>query len=105
MDCCITTFLERDIPEETPHNMLQQPHSLLVHELSNHITQNGPYRVKPFVCLANILQAHIIQQDLLHDEDRDCLAEFAAGLHDTEAEGDDFGGEEEVYHFGAVVFD
>jgi hypothetical protein len=85
--------------------MLQQPYCLLVHELSNHITQDGTHSIKALICLTNILQAHVIQQDLLNDEYRNGLAELGAGLHDAEAERNDLGCEEEVDHFRAVVLD
>lgn len=85
--------------------MLKQAHSLLVHKLSNHITQHGPNSIEAFVSLADILQAHIIEQDLLDDEDGDGLAELGARFHDAQAKRDDFGREEEVDDFAAVVFD
>ena len=39
----------------------------------------------------------------MNDENRDCLAELAARFHNTEAQWDDFGCEEKVDDFGAVV--
>ncbi len=85
--------------------MLQQPHSLLIHQLRHHITQHRPHSIEPLVRLADILQTHIIEEDFLDDEDGNGLAKFGPGLHDAQTEGDDFGGEEEVDHFRAVVFD
>lgn len=85
--------------------MLQQPHGLLIHQLRHHIAQHRPHGIEPLIRLADILQPHIIQQNLLHDKYRHGFGEFRAGLHDAQAEGDDFGGEEEVDHFAAVVFD
>ena len=85
--------------------MLQQPDRLLIHQLRHHITEDRPDCVEALVRLADVLQSHVVEEDLLHDEDGDGLAEFGAGLHDAEAERDDFGGEEEVYHVCAVVFD
>ena len=85
--------------------MFQQPHSLLIHELSDHITQHSAHSIEPLVCLADVLQTHIIQQDLLHDEYCDRFAQLRPRLHNTEAERDDLGGEEEIDDFGAVVFD
>jgi hypothetical protein len=85
--------------------MLQQPNRLLIHQLRNHITQDRPYGIKSLVRLADVLQSHVVEQDLLHDEDGDGLAEFRTGFHDAQAERDDFGGEEEIDYVCAVVFD
>ena len=85
--------------------MLQQPDRLLLHQLRDHIAQHRPDGVEALVGLADVRQAHVVQQDFLHDEDGDGFAELRPGLHDAEAERDDFRGEEEVYYFRAVVFD
>lgn len=95
----------QNIPQKTPHNVLKQPHSLLIHQLSNHVAQHSTHGIESLVCLADILQAHVIEQYLLHDEDCDRFAQLGPRLHNTEAERDDLGGEEEVDDFGAVVFD
>jgi hypothetical protein len=65
--------------------MLQQPHRLLVNQLSNHITEYSTDGVEALVSLADVLQAHVIEQDLLNDEDSNGLAELRSSLHDTEA--------------------
>jgi hypothetical protein len=65
--------------------MLQQTHRLLVNQLSNHITEYGTDGVEALVSLADVLQAHVIKQDLLNDEDSNGLAELRSSLHDTEA--------------------
>ena len=85
--------------------MLQQPHRLLIHELRDHIREHGAYSVETFVRLTDVLEAHVVEKDFLDDEDRDRLAEFRPGLHNTETERDDLGGQEEVNDFGAVVLD
>ena len=85
--------------------MLQEPHSLLVNELSDHITENGANSVESLVGLADVLQSHVVEQDLLDDEDSNGLAELRSSLHDTEAERNDLGGEEEVDDFCRVVLD
>jgi hypothetical protein len=56
--------------------VLQQPYGLLVNQLSNHVTQYGTDGVKALVGLADILQTHVVKQDLLDDEDSDRLAEL-----------------------------
>lgn len=54
--------------------MFEQAHGLLIHELGHHIRQYRTNRVESFVGLANILQAHVVKEDLLDDEDGDGLA-------------------------------
>ena len=56
--------------------MLQQPDGLTLLELDYHIAQYGAYSVEPLVRLADIVETHIIQQDLLYDEYCDCFGEF-----------------------------
>lgn len=85
--------------------MLQEPDGLLVNELSDHITKNSANSVESLVGLADVLQSHVIEQDLLNDEDSNSLAEFRSSLHDTEAERDDLCGEEEVDDFCRVILD
>jgi hypothetical protein len=94
-----------NLPKEAPNDMLQQTDSLLLDELVDHVAKDGADGVKAFVGLADVRQADIIQQDLLHDKDRDGLAEFGAGLHDTKTEWDDFGCQEEIDDLGGVILD
>jgi len=93
------------VPQKTAHDVLQQPHRLLIHKLRNHIREHRAHSVEALVRLADILQAHIIQQDLLHDKDGHRLAQLGTGLHDTQAQRDDLGGEQEVDDLRAVVLD
>lgn len=83
--------------------MLQQPHRLTLHQLIHHVAQHRPNGIEPLVRLADVGQSQVVQQDLLNDEDGDGFGEFRASLHDSEAERDDFGGEEEVDDVGVVV--
>lgn len=64
--------------------MLQKANRLLVDQLSNHITQHRANGVEALVRLANVLQTHVVKQDLLDDEDSNRLAELRTSLHDTE---------------------
>lgn len=73
-----------DIPQEAPNHMLEQAYSLLIDKLRDHIGEHGAYGVEALICLADILQAHVVEQNLLNDEDGDGFAKFRAGLHDTE---------------------
>lgn len=83
--------------------MLQQSHRLTLHQLIDHIAQHSPDSVEPLVGLADVGEAEVVEKDLLDDKDCDRFGEFGAGLHDSEAEGDDLGGEEEVDDVGVVV--
>lgn len=93
------------VPQETPDHMLEQAHGLLVDELGDHVGKHSADSVEAFVRLADVLQTHVVQENLLYNEDGDGLAELGTGLHDTEAQRDDLSGEEEVDDLGAVVLD
>lgn len=84
--------------------MLQKADGLLLNQLRDHITQNGADGVEPLIRGADIREAHVIKQDLLHDKDGHRLAEFRTGLHDPQAERDDLGRQQEIDHVGRVVF-
>lgn len=56
--------------------MLQQPDRLLVYKLRDHIGEHGADSVETLVCLADVLQAHVVKQDLLYNEDGDGLAQL-----------------------------
>ncbi len=47
----------------------------------------------------------IVEKNLLDNEYSYGLAELGTGLHDSKAERDDFGGEEEVDDIGGIVLD
>ncbi len=79
----------KDLPKKASDNMLEQPHSLLLNQLCDHIAQDRTYSVKPLICMTNVCKPYIIQQYLLHNEDRNGLAELRARLHDAKAKRDD----------------
>lgn len=64
------------IPEETPDNVLEKAHCLLVDQLSDHVAEDCSDGVEALVGLTDVLQAHVVKQDLLDDEDSDRLAQF-----------------------------
>ena len=68
--------------------MFQQPDSLGLHQLVHHIAQHGPHGVEPFIRMTDIRQTRLVQQDLLHDEDRNGLRKLGTGLHDPQAKRD-----------------
>lgn len=90
-------------PQVTPNHVLQQPDRLTLDNLRHHVAQHGPHCIESLVRLADVRQTHVIQQDLLNDENRDRLAELRAGLHDAKAQGNDLGGEEESDDVRVVV--
>ena len=62
-------------------------------------------RLEPVVGLADVEEARVVQEDLLHDEGGDGLAQLGAALHDPQAEGYDLSGQEEVDHLLLVGLD
>jgi hypothetical protein len=63
--------------------MLEQADRLLLHQLGDHVAQNRAYGIEPLVGVADVGKTHVVEQDLLYDEDGDGLAELRAGLHDA----------------------
>lgn len=94
-----------DLPEEAAHHVLEEPHSLLLHQLRDHIAQHRSDRIEPLVRRADVCKTYVIEQDFLYNEDGDRLAELGPGLHDTETQGDDLGSEEEVDDIRGVILD
>jgi hypothetical protein len=91
--------------QEAPNNMLQKTNCLLFYQLIDHVAQNGTNGVEAFICLADVCQSDIVEEYLLHDKNGDGLGELGAGFHDSEAERDNLGGEEEVDDFTRVILD
>ena len=85
--------------------MLEKADSLLLHKLVHHVTENRANGIESLVSLADVGEANVIQEDLLDNEDGNRLAQLRSGLHDTEAERDDFGGEKKIDDLGGVIFD
>lgn len=85
--------------------MLKKASSLRLDELRHHVAEDGANSVEALVSSANVVEAIVIKQNLLHNEDGDSLAKFRASLHDSQAERDNLGGEEEVDDFRGVVLD
>lgn len=83
--------------------MLEEADSLGLDEGGNHVGENGANGVEALVRLANVLEAKVVEENLLDNEDGDRLGELRASLHDAEAEGDDLGREEEVDDVRVVV--
>lgn len=65
-----------DIPKEASHDVLEKSNRLLLHELVDHVAENCANCVEALVCLTDVRKTDVIEQDLLDDEDGDCLAEL-----------------------------
>ena len=79
-----------------PHDVLEETHCLCLDKLIHHVAEHSADGVKTFVCVAYVREARLVEEDLLHNEDRDCLGELGSSLHDTQAKGDDFRREQEM---------
>lgn len=91
------------LPKEAAHNMLEKSNCLLFNQLGDHIAQNGSNSVESLISGTNVGKSDIIKQDLLHDEDGHSFAQLGACLHDAQAKGDDFGGQQEVDYIRRVI--
>ena len=85
--------------------MLQEPCSLLFDQLSYHIAEDCTNGVEPFIRSADVVQAVIVKEDLLDNEDGHRFAQLRARLHDSKAQRYDFRGQEEVDHVRRIVLD
>jgi hypothetical protein len=83
--------------------MLEQAHGLALYNLRHHVAQHGADGIEAFVRLADVREAHVVEQNLLHDEDGHRLGELAARLHDAQTERDNLGAEQEGNDVGIVV--
>ncbi len=54
------------------------------------------------VCLADVLKARVVEENLLDNECGDCAGELAARLHDAQAQRDELGGQQEAHHVRLV---
>lgn len=95
----------KNIPQEAPNNMFEEPSGLLLDELRNHIAEDGADSVEALISGTDVVKTIVIEQNLLDDENSNRLAELRPGLHDSKAEGNDLGREEEVDDLGRIVFD
>ena len=85
--------------------MLEQPGGLLLHQLGDHVAEHGPDGIEALVRGADVVEAIVVEEDLLDDEDGDRLAQLRSGLHDAEAKRDDLSREEKVNHLRGVILD
>lgn len=116
-------------------NVFEESDGKGVDELEDHVAENRAHRIESLVSLADVCQSCFIQQNPLHNKDRNLLrgtkggmvvnleeilssklksrtatrgrtysfGELAASLHDTKAERDDLGREQECDNIRVVV--
>ncbi len=93
-------------PQVAAHNMLEEPELVqrlvLVLDGADHVVQDRGDGVEALRGGANVREASVVEEDLLHDEGRNGLAQLLAGLHDAQAERDDLRVEKEGNHVGVV---
>ena len=85
--------------------MLEQADRLLFHQLRDHVTEDRPHGVESLVRGADVREPHVVEKNLLHDEDGDRLAQLGAGLHDPKAQRDDLRRQEEIDDLRRIVLD
>lgn len=83
--------------------MLEESGGLLLHKLGNHVAQDGANGIEPLVSSADIVQAVVVEQNLLDDEDGNCLAQLRAGFHDAQAKRNDLSRKEKVNHLSRII--
>lgn len=83
--------------------MLEQANRLLLHQLLHHITEDGAYGVEALVRLTDIVEAHVVEENFLDNENGYSLTELTASLHDAQAQRDDLRGKKEVDDIRRVV--
>lgn len=74
----------------TLDNVLQQTSRRFLKLRLDNRVEHSAYRVKALRGLAQVLQAVIVQQNLLNDKRRHCLRQFSPALHDSQAKRNDF---------------
>ena len=72
-------------------------------ELVDHVAKDGTDGEEALVGVTDVGKPGLVEKDLLDDEDRNRLGKLRAGFHDAEAERDDLGRKEEVYHRVVVI--
>lgn len=85
--------------------MLKETSGLLLHQLGDHVAEDRADSVKALVGGADVVQAIVVQQNLLYNEDGHRLAQFGAGFHNSETKRDYLSGQKEIDHFGRVILD
>ena len=72
--------------------MLEQANSLLLHQLIDHVAEDGSDGVETLIGLADVGKTNIVEEYLLYDEDGNSLTELGARLHDAQTQRNNLGG-------------
>ena len=83
--------------------MLKKPYGLSIDELVDHVAQDRPNGVEPFVCMANVSETSFVEEDLLDNEDGNSFGEFRTGFHDAETERNYLGRQKEVNNRRVII--
>jgi len=83
--------------------MLEQSHRLTFYQCLNHVGKHGSNGVETLVCLTDVLQSEVVEEDLLDDENGNSFGKFRSRLHYSQAEGNDFGRKQEVDNIRVFV--
>lgn len=86
-------------------DVLQETHGGVQMHGVQHVGEDRGDRVEALSRGADIVEAHVIEQDLLDDERGDGFGQLGAGFHDAQAQGNDLGLEQEINDIGIVDLD
>ncbi len=75
--------------QEAAHDVLKQSCGLLLNELSDHIAQHSSHSIEALIGGADIVEAIIVKQNLLDDEDGHSFTKLRTSFHDTKTERND----------------
>lgn len=78
-----------------PDDMLEETNRARFLDGRDHVAEHCSDGVEALVRLTHICEADVVQEDLLYDENGHCLAELGARLHDSQAQRNDFRGQQE----------
>lgn len=76
--------------------MFEEANGLSMGEVVDHEAENIDDGVESFISMTYIREANLIEQNLLHDENRDRLRQLGTMLHDPQAERNNLRREEKV---------
>lgn len=76
--------------------MLEEAYGLCMREIVDHETENVDDGMEPFIGVTYICETDLVEQNFLHDENRDRLRQLGAVLHDPQTERNDLCREEKV---------
>ena len=86
-------------------DVLQQAMRWGLDEHGDHVAEHCAHSVETLGCGTDVVQPHLVKQNLLHNERGHGFAELAAGLHDAQAQRDNLRLEQKIDHLAVVNFD